>query len=70
MDILNDNRETNNQVEGKDKDAQKNISGLLFAGCMFLGLGGGFLIGNIVAGILIGMGIGFFVMAGYWMSNK
>ena len=31
----------------------------MFVGFMFLGLGIGFLVGNVPAGILIGMGIGF-----------
>jgi len=31
----------------------------MFLGCMFLGIGIGFLIDNVPAGALIGMGIGF-----------
>ena len=31
----------------------------MFVGCMFLGIGIGFLIGELPAGAMIGMGIGF-----------
>ena len=33
----------------------------MFVGCMFLGIGIGFLINEVPAGTLIGMGIGFIV---------
>ena len=33
----------------------------MFVGCMFLGIGIGFLIGEVPAGTLIGMGVGFIV---------
>ncbi len=38
-------------------------SGLLFAGCVLLGLGIGMLYGETGAGILIGVGVGFITMA-------
>tara|TARA_Y100000590_G_C15465640_1_gene918119 strand:- start:191 stop:328 length:138 start_codon:yes stop_codon:yes gene_type:complete len=31
----------------------------LFSGCMFIGLGIGFMVNNIPGGILLGMGVGF-----------
>jgi len=36
--------------------------GLVFVGLMFLGAGVGLLVGQVVAGFLIGMGLGFVVM--------
>ena len=38
-------------------------SGLIFVGCMFLGMGIGKLYGDVSVGTLIGMGIGFIGMA-------
>ena len=35
------------------------ITGLIFVGCMMAGMGFGILFGNLVAGMFIGMGIGF-----------
>lgn len=39
------------------------VSGLVFVGCLLLGLAAGFLIGNFVVGILGGLGVGFVLMA-------
>ena len=39
------------------------VSGLVFVGCLMLGLAIGFLIGNIPAGLFGGMGVGFIGMA-------
>jgi hypothetical protein len=41
----------------------KDISGLVFVGCMFIGTGIGFLINQEVVGGAIGMGVGFLAMA-------
>ena len=38
------------------------VSGLVFVGCLMIGLAIGFLIGNIAAGLFGGMGVG----AGPW----
>jgi hypothetical protein len=42
---------------------QKGISGLVFVGCLMVGLATGFLTGQIVAGVLGGLGFGFIFMA-------
>tara|TARA_B100000029_G_C17509923_1_gene935839 strand:- start:301 stop:459 length:159 start_codon:yes stop_codon:yes gene_type:complete len=40
--------------EKKDKKGE-----YVFLGCMFIGVGFGYLIGNFLAGASIGMGVGF-----------
>lgn len=50
---------TNNKQEPK----KSGISGLVFVGCLMIGLAIGFLIGNIAAGVLSGLGVGFIAMA-------
>jgi putative effector of murein hydrolase LrgA (UPF0299 family) len=37
--------------------------GTIFVGCMFIGLGLGFLFGAVTPGVLIGMGVGFISMS-------
>ena len=37
----------------------------MFLGCMFLGIGIGYLVDNVQAGTLIGMGIGFIAQKYY-----
>jgi hypothetical protein len=41
----------------------KGVSGLVFAGCLMIGLATGFITGQIAAGILGGLGVGFIGMA-------
>jgi len=50
-----ENKEFKNKVNG--------MSGLMFVGCLMLGLAAGFLTGNFVVGILGGLGVGFILMA-------
>ena len=47
----------------KQKPDRSGVSGLVFVGFLILGLAIGFLIGNVVAGLLGGLGIGFIAMA-------
>ena len=49
-----------NEKQGRDRSG---VSGLVFVGCLILGLAVGFLIGNIVVGLLGGLGVGFIAMA-------
>lgn len=42
---------------------RSGVSGLVFVGCLMIGLAVGFLIGNIVAGLFMGLGVGFVGMA-------
>lgn len=58
MEIINNNKE-------KDK-----IGGLLFVGCMFIGMGIGKYMGALSTGTLIGLGAGFLAMAVYRVAKK
>lgn len=40
-----------------------NIGGIVFVGCLFLGIGVGMLVDQVGAGTIIGLGIGFIAMA-------
>jgi hypothetical protein len=58
--------ETNNEVRNKEKN---KVSGALFVGCMFVGMGIGFFTGYLTAGLFIGMGVGFLASAAYRTRN-
>lgn len=47
----------------KQESKRKGISGLVFVGCLMIGLAVGFITGNIVAGLFGGLGVGFIAMA-------
>ena len=47
----------------KQESKRTEIGGLIFVGCLMIGLAIGFLIGNIAAGLLGGLGVGFIGMA-------
>jgi len=44
-------------------DNSKKVGGLLFVGCLFLGIGIGMYLENPKVGTMIGLGVGFLVMA-------
>ena len=46
----------------KKKDAQKT-GGLLFTGCMFIGMAAGWYFGHFTICMFTGMGLGFIMMA-------
>ena len=50
-------------ADEKQESKRSGISGLVFVGCLILGLGVGFLIGNVAAGFFVGLGVGFIAMA-------
>ncbi len=52
----------------KDNDYDKKLSGVLIPGCLLVGIGVGFITGQIPAGTLIGLGVGFIAM--YIVSVK
>lgn len=59
--------EDNTQQKQKQK---QTVGGVLFTGCMFIGLGLGFYLDHIVVGLFIGMGVGFLAMALTWAFMK
>ncbi len=48
------NYQGDNYVKKKDKRSE-----YAFVGCMFIGMGIGYYIGNLLFGMFIGMGVGF-----------
>jgi hypothetical protein len=47
----------------KQKPERTGVSGLVFVGCLMLGLAIGLLTGNVAAGLIGGLGVGFIGMA-------
>lgn len=47
----------------KDTPSRTGTTGLVFVGCLFLGLVAGYFLGNVAMGILGGLGVGFIAMA-------
>ena len=54
--------ETQTQKTEEANETKKG-EGLLFTGCMFIGMAAGWYFGNLVIGMFAGMGIGFILMA-------
>ena len=54
----------------REINKKHKTSGLFIPAGLFLGMGFGFLINNIVVGIFMGLGLGFLGMALYHMIKK
>ncbi len=65
-------RTQNLTMETEESNSKKNkgrgfyIGGVIFAGCMFLGMGIGHYLGAKQTGMYIGMGAGFLLMGVTW----
>jgi hypothetical protein len=46
----------------KKERSRSGNSGLIFVGCLILGLALGFIIGNVAGGLFVGLGVGFIAM--------
>jgi len=58
------------QIQNTDKKKEaKKIGGLLFAGCMFIGMAIGWYAGHLTIGLFSGMGIGFIMLAVVILSH-
>lgn len=59
-------------MEDSNKGRKKSISqvgGLMFVGCMFIGMAAGWYMGKMTIGMFAGMGVGFIMMAVVYMSE-
>ena len=52
------------------KQNSSTIAGVVFVGCIFIGLGLGLLYNATATGILLGMGTGFIAMGVIWSYFK
>lgn len=57
-------------METNDKKEKDKVTGVLFVGCMFVGMGIGFVLHQMPAGLFIGMGVGFLASAAYRTRNN
>ncbi len=55
-------------TENNEKHNEK-VTGLLIGGCLLLGMGVGFFIDKMVAGLFIGLGVGLLASAAYRVRN-
>ena len=58
------------ETNDNNKEEKNKVTGVLFTGCMFVGMGVGFLTGHLLPGMFIGMGVGFLASAAYRMRNN
>lgn len=60
---------SDNTGSDERKKAARKAGGLLFVGCMFIGMAAGFYFDAMVIGLFGGMGLGFIMMAVVIMSD-
>ena len=53
-------------TENEKKKTKITIGGLVFVGCLMLGIGIGFIKYAVHIGAVIGLGVGFIAMAAVW----
>ena len=53
-------------TENEKKKIENRIGGVVFVGCLMLGIGIGFIKHVVHIGAVIGMGIGFIAMVAVW----
>jgi hypothetical protein len=53
-------------TENEKKKTKSTIGGLVFVGCLMLGIGIGFIKYAVHIGAVIGLGVGFIAMAAVW----
>jgi hypothetical protein len=51
------------EPESPEQKKSKDISGLVFVGCVVIGMGISFATGTMPVGLFIGIGVGFIMMA-------
>lgn len=56
-------------MENKTK-VRSTVGGVVFVGCMFVGIGLGMYFNQLVVGLMIGMGVGFILMGLTWALMK
>ena len=62
-DLAKCSMEATKRANEKQEPNRSGVSGLVFVGCLILGMGVGFLIDNVAAGLCVGLGVGFIAMA-------
>lgn len=55
--------ETIKMTQEKQNSRENEVGGLVFVGCLLIGLALGFLMGNVAVGVFGGLGVGFIAMA-------
>lgn len=54
----------------KEENKYDAAGGVVFVGCMFVGMGVGYFMGQLVVGLFVGMGVGFIGMGILKLAKK